>query len=156
MGNDFAYCSIRHPQVCSGGATGGLVADDGLPICRRCHEFLSRPKQSPPRRASGGAPKYLRKRVLARDGYQCQLRCGGICTERATQVDHVVNVAAILRSGGTHAVAHAISNLQAVCAECHAHKSERERREGCTIAGAKRGAARRQRLALRPEKHPGD
>lgn len=40
---------------------------------------------------AGGSTRAWRKiraRVLARDGYQCQIRKAGVCTSRATHVHH--------------------------------------------------------------------
>ena len=79
--------------------------------------------------------KRLRLKVLARDGYQCQVR-GPNCTVTAAQVDHVVNVAA----GGP---ALDPANLQSICAACHSRKSQRE-------ATTARNAWKRS-----PEPHPG-
>ena len=55
-----------------------------------------------------------RRRVLERDGYQCQLRLPG-CTHLATECDHV-----------TAGDDHRLSNLQGACHSCHARKSARE------------------------------
>ena len=77
----------------------------------------------------------IRKRILARDGFQCQLR-GEHCTHTATEVDHIT-------AGDNHNPA----NLQSVCAPCHADKTKSEH-----VAATKATAARR----LRPtEPHPG-
>jgi len=60
----------------------------------------------------------LRKRILERDNYLCQVCLAlGIVTP-ATQVDHIVNKAA----GGTDAE----SNLQGICDHCHDTKTRSE------------------------------
>ncbi|WP_322861868.1 HNH endonuclease [Aeromonas allosaccharophila] len=60
----------------------------------------------------------LRKRILVRDNYLCQVCLAlGIVTP-ATQVDHIVNKAA----GGTDAE----SNLQGICDHCHDTKTRAE------------------------------
>ena len=64
--------------------------------------------------------KQTRKYVLARDGYRCMLRMKG-CTGRATQADHIIDVA----DGGSDDP----SNCQAACQNCNnAKKWERYRR----------------------------
>lgn len=75
--------------------------------------------------------KTLRKKVLTRDGQRCYL-----CGAHATQVDHVVNVAA----GGSHDP----DNLAAICEGCHRIKSSTEQRKATT-----------KRPARTPETHPG-
>lgn len=53
-----------------------------------------------------------RAAVLRRDAHTCRLGYPKICTLLATEVDH--------RTRGDD---HALSNLQAVCAPCHQHKT---------------------------------
>lgn len=77
----------------------------------------------------------LRKQVLERDRYRCQLREPG-CTGKATVVDHIINVGA----GGAPLDP---KNLQSACAPCNARKAGRE-------ATAARNAWKRT-----PERHPG-
>lgn len=57
----------------------------------------------------------IKKRILERDQRRCYV-CGG----PATEVDHLVNVAA----GGTHDD----TNLAAICVPCHRHKTQQEAR----------------------------
>jgi 5-methylcytosine-specific restriction endonuclease McrA len=57
----------------------------------------------------------IRLRVLARDGYLCQIRLPG-CHVRANTVDHIVELA----DGGA---VYAMSNLQAACTPCNTSKS---------------------------------
>ena len=59
----------------------------------------------------------VRKQVLARDGYVCQIRLGA-CRGLADTVHHVVE----LEDGGS---AYALSNLQAACRSCNASKRNR-------------------------------
>lgn len=82
--------------------------------------------------------KRQRARILRRDGYQCQLHLTG-CLGTATDMDHVVNVAA----GGSDDD----SNMQALCHPCHQKKTSGE-------AVAAR-AAKRERLKLPTSRHPG-
>jgi 5-methylcytosine-specific restriction endonuclease McrA len=60
--------------------------------------------------ARGNAHEPDRQRILARDGYRCQLRLPG-CTGRATHVDHIVPRGV----GGTDDD----SNRRAACAACN-------------------------------------
>lgn len=81
----------------------------------------------------GLTPKQ-RSEALTRDGHECR-HCG----DRATEVDHIINVA----QGGTHDP----HNLQALCTPCHRAKTEAEAL-----------AARKAALAARyhpTEAHPG-
>lgn len=150
------FCSARIPNACSLFADRGADGAQGEPLCPGCHRYLHRREQpaSPRPAGSRGAPAHVRKRVLARDGYHCQLRYQG-CDGTASEVDHVHNVAAILRAGGTRREADNEANLHAACRTCHAIKSERERVDGLATANRQRAAARRKRLRLPVEKHPG-
>ncbi|MFF3312448.1 HNH endonuclease [Streptomyces sp. NPDC002952] len=58
-----------------------------------------------------------RRRILRRDGYECQTRFsdGRLCGLPANQVDHI-------EPGNDHRDA----NLQALCTWCHTHKSSSE------------------------------
>lgn len=69
--------------------------------CSRC-ELRSRPR--------GNAFEPTRQRILARDGYRCQLRYD-CCVGTATEVDHIVPFA----HGGTEAD----NNLRAACGPCN-------------------------------------
>ena len=82
--------------------------------------------------AYGSDWQAVRKRVLERDGYKCQLRYADICIGRASQVDHIVQPEA---GGGSD-----LANLRAVCVRCHARRTGRQ------------GALAKQRAAQR--KHP--
>lgn len=70
-------------------------------------------------RGYGSAWERLRKRVLRRDKYLCQIQthCEG---RAANEVDHRVPKAA----GGTDEP----DNLQAACSRCHKAKTAQERR----------------------------
>ena len=98
---------------------------------RRTSGWATHPPPANTYRYKGGW-QATAKRVLERDGYECQLRYPDICTGRAREVDHIVQPAA----GGTDD----LENLRAVCTPCH------RRRTGRQGALAKqRNAARRQR-----------
>jgi 5-methylcytosine-specific restriction enzyme A len=99
----------------------------------RCPEYRGRSWSRPPAAnlyAYGFGWQVIRKQVLVRDGYQCQLRYADICVGRASQVDHIVQPEA----GGTND----LSNLRAVCVKCH------RRRTGQQGALAKQRAAQRR------------
>lgn len=68
----------------------------------------------------------LRRQVLERDGYLCQpcLKVGRLT--RATEVDHVLNIAA----GGTDSP----DNLRAICTQCHRAKTRREASQGAGVS----------------------
>lgn len=68
-------------------------------------------------RGLGQEWRRIRLLVLERDGWQCQLRIAGVCTGRATTVDHVLERDA----GGTHDP----SNLRAACGPCNSHRGAR-------------------------------
>ena len=68
--------------------------------------------------AYGGNWPVIRRQVLERDGYQCQLRYAVICIGRASQVDHIVQPEA----GGSNA----LDNLRAVCVRCHRRRTGRQ------------------------------
>ncbi len=77
----------------------------------------------------------LRTTVLKRDNYICKLQLPG-CSVKATEVDH--------RLEGDD---HSLSNLQAVCSDCHKVKTNKHKVQ--VIAS-------RRKLRYRPgDKHPG-
>lgn len=77
----------------------------------------------------------IRRRILDRDNYTCQMRLLG-CLITASDVDHIVR-------GDDHSD----ENLQASCTSCHAKKSSQEGNSRKRELRAKR---------LRPvERHPG-
>ncbi|RBO52972.1 HNH endonuclease [Rhodovulum sp. BSW8] len=82
-------------------------------------QWRDRPSAS--ERGYGRGWKALRKRVMQRDSWLCQpcLRTGRVTP--ATECDHVVPKA----QGGTDDE----GNLQAICADCHKAKTEREAAE---------------------------
>jgi 5-methylcytosine-specific restriction endonuclease McrA len=149
-------CSLRYIRICDVWSTG--VDEHGEQICDGCTRKRERLAQPKPKRPGGsrGAPQHIRKRVLARDEYTCQLRYPGVCVGEATEVDHIVNVAQVLARGGTRQQADHPSNLCGVCTECHSIKTERERATASTESNRRRAAARRDRLRLPAQRHPGD
>lgn len=74
-----------------------------------------------------------RARVLRRDRDMCQIRYDGICTVKATQVDHKRD-----------RLDHSMDNLQGACRECNAHKNY-----------LTRGRPARVSAKRKPEPHPG-
>jgi 5-methylcytosine-specific restriction enzyme A len=102
----------------------------------RCAQCRGRSWSNPPPAnlyAYGGSWPVIRKKVLERDGYKCQLRYADICVGRASQVDHIVQPEA---GGGSD-----LANLRAVCVRCHARRTGRQ------------GALAKQRRAAQ-RKHP--
>lgn len=100
---------------------------------------------------TGGVTQAVRQRILQRDNHTCQQQDPG-CTITATEVDHIVNLAAL---GLTRADAMADeddNNLRAICTPCHKTKTERERRTGFDAYQQHRRT--RKRLPAQP--HPGD
>ena len=88
------------------------------------------PQQAPWRKkaeSSGWQRGTIRRRVLRRAGYVCQVPG---CHEPATEADHIVGRAV----GGTDD----LTNMQALCPEHHKLKTERERREGVERKKARR------------------
>lgn len=59
---------------------------------------------------SGAQRARLRRAVLERDGYVCQIRIPGVCTYRASEADHIVD-RAVAGDG--------LGNLQAACKPCN-------------------------------------
>lgn len=99
----------------------------------------------------GGVPARIRRLVLERDGYRCQLRLFGYCSGRAEEVDHTVSLGTL----GIHRRdprANDPNLLAAVCIPCHRRKSQREALE----ATRKYHADRASRLRLPQRPHPGD
>jgi 5-methylcytosine-specific restriction enzyme A len=74
----------------------------------------------------------VRRQVLARDGFECQIRLPK-CRGQATAVDHIVE----LEDGGSR---YDLSNLQAACASCNASK-----RNTSLALRAKRARVQRRR-----------
>ena len=108
----------RAPKVCNDPQCAALVYDGK----RQC------PKHYKPFGGTGGtssrtktsAHRRRRARVLARAGYQCQIRYADICLGDATEFDHIVALA----EGG----ADSDQNGQASCRRCHQRKSSIEGR----------------------------
>ena len=102
----------------------------------RCPDCRGRSWSRPPPAnlyAYGSGWQVIRKQVLVRDDYQCQLRYADICVGRASQVDHIVQPEA----GGTSDP----SNLRAVCRPCHARRTGRQG----ALAKQRRAAQRNHR-----------
>lgn len=109
-------------RACIVGGRGCSDAGSALPGTSRCraHTRSGWGTHRPPANAyaySGDWPD-RRKQVLARDGYQCQLRHSDICIGRASAVDHIVQPEA----GGTND----LDNLRSVCERCHARRTGRQ------------------------------
>lgn len=72
----------------------------------------------------GRKAQETKKRILERDGYQCQdIQCGALVQGTKDSIlDHVTP----LSQGGTHDD----SNLQILCLDCSRRKTQRESQEG--------------------------
>ena len=98
-------------------------------------------------RVSGNTMRALKKRALARSGWQCEC---DVCqagypiklTWQRTELDHIVPV----HRGGTNA----IGNLRAVDIDCHARITAQQRARGSADQGWTEDAAR-----ARPVRRPG-
>lgn len=60
--------------------------------------------------------EHIKPQVLQRDGYRCQLRYPGICTEVATTADKIIPAAQ------RPDLVYDMSNLAAACQPCNQHK----------------------------------
>jgi 5-methylcytosine-specific restriction protein A len=89
----------------------------------------------------------IRQDVLDRDHHECQLRLGG-CTFIATEVHHTHGIAA---AGMCRAEAVDLDLCVAVCRDCHAKVTNKQR----AIGQAQAAALRRQRLHP-TQPHPGE
>ena len=129
----------RAPRHCPGdnGSCTNLI-DASERYCPDCQPKSWQGKRTTSSAITNTAAwKRLRRAVLQRDRYTCQLRYDG-CTRHATQVDHKVNTA----RGGAPLDP---NNCSAVCAQCNARKASQEAAN-----------ARRTRRAQQPKPlHPG-
>jgi 5-methylcytosine-specific restriction endonuclease McrA len=80
-------------------------------------------------RGNGWAWGYMRKKALARDNHRCVVPG---CGRPASEVDHIENVARAAEAGRTHA--YTLDELQSLCHEHHAAKTEAERIEGMRLS----------------------
>lgn len=81
-------------------------------------------------RGYGADWRRRRKRVLERDAYTCQPHLRQGLYRKADDVDHVVSKAEAARMGWTEEQIEDDSNLQAICRQCHKHKTATERGRG--------------------------
>ena len=102
----------------------GALSRDGSGYCEN-HKGLKswgkwqHDRGSAAKRGYGARWQRLRKIALARDGEICVKCLANGRVSRATHVDHIKAKA----TGGTDD----LSNLQSLCAECHAEKTATER-----------------------------
>ena len=89
-------------------------------------------------------------RAVLRNSPTCQLQIPGVCTDTATQVDHVVSFAEAMQLGWSIEDVDDPSNAAAVCASCHKVKSQSEAQRGRQRAQAQRTPPPRQHPGLRP------
>jgi 5-methylcytosine-specific restriction protein A len=90
----------------------------------------------------GAGWKRTRRRILNRDGHECQIR-GPRCTVDANEVDKIVPASL----GGSDTDD---DNLRAACPPCHRDKTAREAAAASRAARARRSPKRKQRV------HPAD
>lgn len=96
---------------------------------------MSRPRGTSDKLYTTKAWRDLRKRILARDGNQCQIRLRDVCTGWATEVDHIIpRVEA-------PDLAMVPSNLRAACRQCNLYLG------GLLGASRARRSSRRSRVA---------
>ncbi|WP_412526103.1 HNH endonuclease [Burkholderia lata] len=113
----------RPMKPCKHRGCGALVADGGSYCTQHAHEAVTwKPdvmRGNRHARGYGSAWGKIRTCILRRDAGLCQpcLRAGRVTT--ADAVDHIVPKA----RGGTDRD----ENLQAICRDCHAAKTARER-----------------------------
>jgi 5-methylcytosine-specific restriction protein A len=99
---------------------------------------------SPSSQVTRGANwKRTRRRILNRDGHECQIR-GPRCAVDANEVDKIIPAS----RGGSDTDD---DNLRAVCPPCHKAKTARE-----TAAGARSAHRARRSPKRRPRIHPAD
>jgi 5-methylcytosine-specific restriction protein A len=82
---------------------------------RRCRDCLTAQPEKNTRGRAGARWARVRQEVLDRDGHRCTIRIAG-CTGRATQVDHVVPIAAL---GPDDPRRDDPANLRAACRSCN-------------------------------------
>lgn len=109
--------TARAPKFCANAQCGNLVPA-GVRYCPQCDQPWKTNHPTHNSRSADAQWRKLVKRILKRDNHRCQINYVGICTGRASEVDHKLAVA----FGGTDHP----SNLQAACRECHLAKSSDE------------------------------
>ena len=95
---------------------GKVCSTPGCPKDHPCPEHAPKPFAGSTRRSR--LPKnwsLIRARILRRDGLRCYRPYPDICSDYATEVDHLV-------AGDDHRD----SNLRAICRPCHQRKSALE------------------------------
>ncbi|AAL40344.1 putative bacteriophage protein gp82 [Burkholderia pseudomallei] len=113
----------RPMKPCKHRGCGALVADGKSHCDQHAHEAVKwksdAVRGNRHARGYGTAWDKIRQRILRRDSGLCQpcLQAGRVTV--ATAVDHVISKA---RGGTDHD-----ENLQAICRDCHAAKTARER-----------------------------
>lgn len=103
---------------------------------------MARPSNWPKGKRHGGRRRELpasTKRRILHQQPACWFEYPGICTHKATQVHHILDV----EDGGTDDD----ENLAGVCEPCHTHYSAQQ--------SQKRAVAAAWEWKRKPEKHPG-
>lgn len=105
----------RAPKFCGRNGCRRLVT----PPRKHCEE-CSGWNTGPPTASSQATDRHhwravIRPAALKRDGYECQLRYPGICTGRASEVDHIIEVS----QGGDDS----LENTRSVCRPCHRRRT---------------------------------
>lgn len=95
-------------------------------------------------------PKRVKDQVRRRD-QTCQLQYPGICTGQIDEFDHPDGLAA---QGQQRTTVRSAAEVQGVCAPCHGHKTNEQRKAGIANAIARRGSLSKRYRDREP--HPGD
>jgi 5-methylcytosine-specific restriction endonuclease McrA len=116
----------RAPKLCAW-STCGEIVPAGHTYCpehkrERDRQAWATATPTASARAARDDPnwQHLRRIVFERDGNVCQLRYPGVCTHRASTVDHVIEAS----DGGSNDP----SNLVAACRPCNQLKAARHAR----------------------------
>ena len=105
----------RAPRQCPAADCDELIYGERR-YCPTHAQAWAGPRTASSRASDNSAWRKLRLKILARDGYQCQIRYAGICTGRATTVDKIIPAAR------RPDLALDQTNLRAACRPCNEHK----------------------------------
>jgi 5-methylcytosine-specific restriction endonuclease McrA len=105
----------RAPRQCPAADCDELITGSDR-YCPDHTRAWAGPRTASAHASNNRAWKQLRPKILARDGYECQIRYRGICTGRATTVDKIIPAAR------RPDLALDANNLRAACRPCNEHK----------------------------------
>ena len=120
------------PRPCTVAGCGVLVAGGGRCPAHPIKAWTKRASRdgTTTERGYGHAWRKLRRQILERDNYLCQISLREGRVVAAVTVDHVINKATWLDLHGTLAGVDEPTNLQSLCKEEHTKKTLAEAREG--------------------------